>query len=360
MSQSSRPPRACSISRHRSATLCPPVRRVLLSSLCAALGILVSAECDARTMIKLATLVPDGSVWDRELEEMGAEWDERSGGEVSLRIYPGGVAGDEPDVVRKMRIGQIQGAALTTVGLTALDDAFRVFEIPMFYDSYEELFHVLDVVRPELESRLEKKGFVLLAWGHGGWVHFFSKEPIGRPADLRAQKIFTWAGNERAVQLWRKNGYQPVALAATDILTGLQTGMIDAVPTTPLAALGLQWYRQTPYMQDLGLAPLVGGLVVTKASWDKVPEAQRTMIRETAARLEGTLAIEVPKQDREAIEAMRERGLEVVPASPESMAQWRALAEEFASVQEGEVAVPGLLDRVRAARDAFRSGSDGR
>ena len=97
---------------------------------------------------------------------------------MSLRIYPGGVAGDEPDVVRKMRIGQLHAAALTTAGLADIDPAFQMFNIPMFFDSYPELYAVLDKMEPLLKQRLEAKGFVLLNWGHGGWVHFFTKQPV--------------------------------------------------------------------------------------------------------------------------------------------------------------------------------------
>src|SRR5262245_47066475 len=126
-------------------------------------------------VVKLATLVPEGSVWDKALRDMGAEWASATQGRVALRVYPGGVAGDEPDVVRKMRIGQLQAAAITTAGLASIDPAFNVFNVPMFFTSYPELFSTLDKLEPVLKQRLEAKGFVLLSWGHGGWVYFFTK-----------------------------------------------------------------------------------------------------------------------------------------------------------------------------------------
>ncbi|MGB5999995.1 MAG: TRAP transporter substrate-binding protein DctP, partial [Thermoanaerobaculia bacterium] len=143
---------------------------VLVGLLLLTLG-LATRGVEAATVIKLATLVPDGSVWDKALKEMGADWKESSDGRVTLRIYPGGVAGDEPDVVRKMRIGQIQAASLTVTGLSEIDPAFKVFTIPLFYDSYEELLFVLEAMEPYLAAKLEARGFVFVHWGHAGWVH---------------------------------------------------------------------------------------------------------------------------------------------------------------------------------------------
>lgn len=325
------------------------------AALLVSLSLLIAASAQARTVVKMATLVPDGSVWDNILKEMGADWQEGTNGEVSLRVYAGGIAGDEPDVVRKMRIGQIHAAALTVTGLTAIDDGFAVFEIPMFFESYEELFHVLEVMRPEFEKRLAAKGYVLLNWGQGGWVHFFSKEPIQSVDDLRKQKLFVWAGNDAMSQLWRQNGFQPVPLAATDILTGLQTGMIQALPTTPLAALSLQWFRQTPYMQGLGLAPLVGATVMSERTWKRLsPEVQKTL-KQSALEAEKELWEQVPAQDERAKEQMQERGLEVVDVPDEVAANWRKEAEVFIDFQRQHMSAKELLDRVRKERDAFRA-----
>lgn len=337
-----------------------PERRVhwLVASILLIL-VALAPVAEARMVVKMATLVPEGSVWDKILKEMGAEWQETTDGEVSLRMYPGGVAGDEPDVVRKMRIGQLHAAALTVAGLSAIDDGFEVFEIPMFFDSYDELFHVLETLRPEFEKRLKEKGYVLLHWGQGGWVHFFSKKPIVGVDDLKSQKLFVWAGNDAMVQLWRQNDFQPVALAATDILTGLQTGMIEALPTTPLAALSLQWYRQTKHMQGLGLAPLIGATVMSERAWKRLsPEAQQAIL--TAAReTEKQLNEEIPDQDRRAVEEMKKQGISVSEVSPEVAAQWRQAAETFIEFKRQNMEAKDLLDMVRRERDAFRARSAG-
>ncbi len=324
-------------------------------------GLLLAAPgpAGARVLVKMATLAPDGSVWDQILSDMGNEWQEATDGEVALRIYSGGVAGDEPDLIRKMRIGQLHAASLTIAGLSDLEPAFEIFEIPMFFDSYDELFHILDEMRPALSQRLEAKGYVLLHWMHAGWIHIFSRQPIHAVEDLRKQKLFVWAGNDNQVQLWRKNGFQPVALAATDVLTGLQTGMFDAMPNTPIAALSFQWFRQTPYMQDIGFAPLIGGTVISLKTWKKLsPEAQ-AKVRKIALETEKRLMKEVPVQDEKAVEEMKKRGLTVVEISDELTAEWHEAAAEFTRHKREQMEATDLLDQARQLRDAYRAGGDG-
>ncbi len=345
------------------------VRRSLRSGiagvLCAAIlalavTLLAPAPAAAQSqVIKLATLVPEGSVWDQSMRDMGAQWAAGTQGRVVLRVYPGGVAGDEPDAVRKMRIGQLQAAAVTTAGLANIDPAFNVFNIPMFFTSYPELYATLDKLTPLLRQRLEAKGFVLLAWGHGGWVYFFTKQPVESVVELRKAKMFVWAGDDQMVALWRQFGFQPVALAATDIMTGLQTGMIDAYPTTPLLGLTLQWYRMTPNLVGMGLAPLVGGLVMTKQAWAKIAEPDRARIMESCRRLEHKLEIEVPRQDTIAVAEMKKRGLRVNAVTGANATQFRATAEQFANGMKGIRVPPDILDLARRERDAFRRKSGG-
>ena len=319
-----------------------------------ALG-LCALPASGRTLIKMASLVPDSSVWGKILKDMGAEWQEATGGEVVLRLYGGGVAGNESDVVRKMRIGQLHAAALSVGGLTAIDKGFEIFEIPMFFDSYEELFHVLEKARPTLEKRLDAKGYVLLHWGQGGWVHIFSKKPVASVDDLKKLKIFSIADNEAMLQLWRQNGFQPVSLAVTDMLTGLQTGMIEALPTTPLAALSLQWFRHTPYMQDLGLAPLIGATVITKRAWNRLSAEDQGKLKAAAEKTEKRLMSEIPDQDRRAVQAMGERGMSVVAVTPEQEKEWRATAEDFIELKLESIEDKSLLELARRERDAFRA-----
>jgi TRAP-type C4-dicarboxylate transport system substrate-binding protein len=315
----------------------------------------LSAPLEAATAVKLATLVPEGSVWDVELRAMADDLATKTGGSVVLKIYPGGIAGDEPDVIRKMRIGQLQAGVLTVAGLTAIDPAFTVFQVPMFFDSYPELFATLDALEPLLAAKLEAKGFVLVGWGQAGWVQLFSKKPIRSPQDLKSQKLFVWAGDNRMVDWWKTNGFQPVPLAATDILTGLQTGIVEALPTTPLAALTLQWYRNAGNMLDLGVAPLVGATIMSKKAWDKLTPAEQTAMRELARRVESRLEEAIPRQDREAIEQMKARGLVVVSPDEAARAAWKAQAASFGTSMKANMVPNDVWTAAVTARDAFRA-----
>ncbi len=332
-------------------------RLAAVAVLAAGLALLPTAAHAQATVVKLATLVPEGSVWDKALREMGSQWATSTQNRVVLRVYPGGVAGDEPDVVRKMRIGQLQAAAVTTAGLASIDPAFHIFNIPMFFDSYPELYATLDVLEPVLKRRMEERGFVLLSWGHGGWVFFFTKPPVATVEGLKKCKLFVWAGDDEMAQQWRKNGFQPVSLAATDIMTGLQTGMIDAYPTTPLLGLTLQWYRQTPNIIGLGMAPLVGGLIMTKASWMKIAEPDRAKILEACKTMETRLKVDVPRQDTTAVAEMQRRGLKVNAVSPAEAEVFRKTADLFAAGIPGSRVPPDILAMARKARDDFRRRS---
>ena len=329
-------------------------RSLLLAALVAALA--AGPLAAAPKTLKLATLVPEGSVWDKELRAMAAEVQKRTEGRVEIRIYPGGVAGDEPDVVRKMRIGQMQAATLTLSGLEDIDDGFAVFGVPRFLSSYQELYHVVDALTPTLAARMDKQGFVLLGWGHAGWINLFSRTPVQVPADLKKLKLYVRAGDNDMVQWWKSHGYQPVPLATTDIMTGLTTGMIDALPSPPLAAMTFQWYRPTPYMLDLGMAPLVGATVVSKKAWATISPADQAVLRELAQRMGDRLEQAIPEQDRKAVEEMSRRGLTVTkPKDAAQQKAWDDAAAEFASSMRSRIVPPEVFDAAKTARDAFRA-----
>jgi TRAP-type C4-dicarboxylate transport system substrate-binding protein len=301
--------------------------------------------------LKLATVVPDGSIWDKAIKQMGADWSKATDGRVALTVFSGGSQGDEPTVLRKMRLNALQGASITVVGLSTIDWSFNVFNIPFFFQSYDELNAVTEKLTPLLKQRTEAKGFVLVHWGHGGWLQVFSKRPVETVADLKTVKLYTSAGDDKMTQWYKANGFQPRAMAMTDVLTGLTTGMLDAMPTPPLAAMAFQWYKQTPYMLDIGLTPLVGATVLTKKAWDSMSAADRTKIAEIAAGVEKQLQVDVPKGDSLAVMLMTNQGLKVTKATgPE----WQQMADSLAKTMRGQMVPPDVFDLALKERDAFR------
>jgi TRAP-type C4-dicarboxylate transport system substrate-binding protein len=328
------------------------MRRVWLAGLLLSLAALALAPAaQGRLVIRMATLVPGGSIWDRNLKQMASEWSKASNGRVTLRVFPGGSLGDEREVVRRMRFENPQAAALTIVGLAEIDPAFNVFASPFFFDSYDELYHVIEKMTPALAARLDQRNLVLLAWGHGGWAQVFTTRPVRTLGDLKGIKLFTSAGDERMVRWYKANGFQPVALAMTDILTSLTSGMIEGMPAPPAAVNAFQWFRQTKFMLDIGIAPVVGAVVVTKPTWNKLPEADRAAFLASARTMEQRLEIEIPNQDRASIAEMQKRGLTVVKAEgPE----WRSIAQQFSSSMRESTVPADIYDMAVRERDAFR------
>lgn len=335
------------------------MKRILpILSLFAVLAMASMPRPAAAVTFKLASLAPDRSVWASVLSEMGAEWKEATNGRVTLRIYPSGVAGDDPDVVRKMRIGQLHAGTITQAGLTEIDSAFNLFNTPLFFDSYDEYFYVLEQIQPALEKILNDKGFVLLHWAHGGWVHLFATKRVESVADLKRLKLFVWAGSDRMVRWWKDAGYKPVPLAFTDVPTGLQTGMIEAMPNTPLAALSFQNYRSTPYMLGLGFAPFLGATLVTTKAWERLDGGDRSAIMAAVEKAAERFRTEVPEQDAEATTEMEKRGLTVISVEDPAMLQeWRAEAANFAAAMREDFVPANIYDLAAAARQKYRDAN---
>ena len=258
-------------------------------------------------------------------------------------------------MVKRMRIGQLQAAALSNTGLREIEPGVFCLQIPMMLQSYQELDYVQERLAPLLEKKIEAKGYVVLNWGDVGWVHFFTKAPASRLSDLRKMKLFTWAGDNEELEMWKAAGFKPVPLATIDMLTGLQTGLIDTFDTAPLAALSNQWFGLAKYMINVKWAPLTGAIVVSKSTWNRIPEAWRPEMlkaaRDSGERLRG----EVRKSGDEAVAAMQKRGLKVVEADAATLSDWRREAEAIYPKFRGKMVPADMFDEVQRLRDEFRT-----
>ncbi len=307
------------------------------------------------TVIKMATLAPEGSAWYKILEQMGDDWKKASNGAVVLRIYPGGVVGDEDAMIRKMRVGQLQAAAVTGLGLATIDRSFYALHVPMMYASDDEFDYVRDHLSPMLERRLADKGYVVLNWGDAGWVHFFAKAPFSRPAEVKAMKLYVGAEDATLVQLYKETGFRPVNLSVVDILPGLQTGLINAFDTTPLAALAFQWFALAPNMSDLRFAPLTGATIIDKRAWDKIPANLKPKILEASREGGKRLRGEIRKLNDEAVKVMVKNGLKINRVPPGIQTEWRKLIEDIYPRIRGPIVPADAFDAALANRDAYRA-----
>ncbi len=305
--------------------------------------------------VKMATLVPQGSSWHTTLKEMAEQWKTASGGEVVVRIYPGGVAGDDPDVVRKMRLGTLNGGVLTSAGLGEIDKSVYALGVPLMYDSYDEVYGVLETLRPGLEAKLQAKGFVVLAWADGGWVRFFSQKPVSRPDDLRALKLFSWAGDTETVELLKAARFNPVPLPSTELATALQTGLVQAFGAPPGVALISGYFNHARSMTDLEWQMLLGAVVVTKDAWEKIPAEVRPKLRAAAETAGRRLREQIKAGAPRDIEAMKKRGLKVVPVDAAARREWRALTEGLYPRIRGAIVPAAAFDEALKARAAYRA-----
>jgi TRAP-type C4-dicarboxylate transport system substrate-binding protein len=333
------------------------IRKVILP-LVVAVACVSSVAGQSTTTIKLATQAPLGSSWHKALLDMGAEWEAKTAGRVKLTVYPGGIQGSEDATIKLMRPGvdQLQANLLMLPGLSSIDEAFSVFGLPFFFESDAEGQHVLEKLGPMLEKRLDAKGYKLLSWGSGGWIQLFSKKPVQTVADVKGTKLYTSQGDDRAVQWYKSNGFNPVALTAGDIPAQLKltTGMIDAAPMPPYPALLLQVFRDAKYMLDVRVAPLYGALVITNEAWNKLSPGDKQIVAASAKAAEKRLLGEAPKLDADSIATMKSRGLIVNTPDAKTAAAFRAEAERLVPTMR-DVLVPGdIYDIARRERDAFR------
>ena len=306
-----------------------------------------------RANLRLGTILPANSVWDRALKQMASDWQDATNGRVRLQVR--GTTGDEATIIRRMRLNNPQVAALTLPGLTEVDDSFNVLGIPFFFASDAEAVHVLEALTPLYREKLAEQGLVLLGWGHGGWAHIFSAHPIRGIPDLQKAKLYTSAGDDGMVQWYKENGFQPVPLELTDVLMGLNTGLIDAYPSPPYGALVFQWYRQTSHMLDIPLSPIFGATVMTERAWARIDEADRDALLAAAAETQAFLFEEVPRQDEEAVAEMQKRGLTVSGVSEPEVALLRAVVDTLTATWRGDRVPADIYDAALAARNAFRA-----
>lgn len=309
----------------------------------------------AADTLKLATLAPEGSPWHELIVDIGEKWKAASGGRITLRIYPGGVTGDEADMIRKMRIGQLQAAALTGAGLARIAPEIQALQMPMVFASYEELDYVRDRIAPKLAAITEKQGFKILNWGDAGWVRFFAKRLIVRPEDLKPLKIFTWEGDTTYLEAMKEMGYQPVPLAATDIYTALQSGLIDAFPTTPIAALSFQWFGLANHMADVRWAAVIGALVVSTKAWQTVPDDLKPVLARSAADGAVQARAKIRPLEDQAIAAMQTHGLVVHAVPPEALAEWEATARIGDQKIVGKAVPAAMVAEIERLRDEYRA-----
>ncbi len=328
----------------------------IASSALLALAALGSLPAAAQSL-RIGTLVPKNSLYHRQLLEIGESWRAAQGGNGKYLVYPDGSQGGEAEMARRMRIGQLQGALLSVVGLREIEPSIAALQImPLLFRNWEEVDYVREKMRPAMEKKFLDKGFIVLTWGDAGWVRFFSKEAALRPDDYKKMKFFAWGSEPDQQGIMKSLGYTPVPLETTDILPAIQTGMINVVPATPYFALATQIYTSAPHMLEINWAPIVGALVVTKKAWDEMSPATQDALRSASEKAGIQLRAKARQEVEEAVDAMKKRGLVVHRPNAEQMKEWTALAEQLYPRIRGTMVPAETFDEVMAHLKTYRAG----
>ncbi len=272
----------------------------------------LSANVNAKTyVLKFATLVPTGTSWTNLLDDWAKEVEKKSKGRLKLKMYPGGVMGDEPDVLRKIRKGQLHGGMFTGYGIGRIYSPARVLEVPFLFKNTRESDYVRKKIMPELEAGFRKKGFELLGWPEVGFIHFFSKKPLKSMDDLRKSKIWLWQGDPLGAAFFKAAKIKPVPLSIVDVYTQLSArhGSIDTIYSSSFGAIALQWYSKLNYASEIAFTNAIGGLIVSSSFYNKLPKDLQQLLKTTGKRLGDDIRKQARKENKRSQAILKKNGI---------------------------------------------------
>ena len=310
-------------------------------------------------VLKIATWAPEGSQWMREMRSSAAAIKERTDGRVVVKYYGGGVMGNDKKVLRKIRIGQLQGGAFSASGLVDRYPDIALYGLPLIFRSQAEVDYIRERFDPVLMDGLEQAGFVSFGLAGGGFALMMSSEPATRLDDMRGLKIWVPEGDRISSLAMVAMNLSPVVLPISDVLTGLQTGLVDIVATPPVGAVLLQWYTKVHYVTEVPIAYTLGLMAVDKRAFDQISEPDQKIVREVMTATYDAFE-QTNRTDNEAAKsAMQSNGLQFIPAAPGTALEWRrqVMPTNIAFWAEGS-STPELLPQMLEALDRFRTQSE--
>lgn len=318
--------------------------------------IFISAGTLPALTIKLGSVVPAGSDWELALKEMALDWKQITGGQVQVKIFPGGIAGSEESMIQKMRINQLDMAVLTAIGMNKIVPETFVFSLPFLLKNDDEVMYLLDNIAPEFDSAFEDKGFEVLMWSTTGWVHFFTRDRATTPDMLRRQKIGVDGSETEMMDAWKNLNFRVIPMDINNSLSGLQSGMIDAFYAPPMGAAAYQWFAVANHMNSLPLSPLFGGVVISSRTWSRIPERYHAELKEAVRRANAKFAESSREMNDEAIKVMLQYGLQIDQISEIEQKEWRDLFDDSYSaiVGPGKLIPADTLDMVNSKLRTYR------
>ncbi len=313
-----------------------------------------SAEKDL--IIKLATLAPQGSSWMKAFTQLNSEIMKKTENKIQFKIYGGGVLGDEKDMLRKMKIGQIQGAALTSSGLSTLFKEIDVLQIPFLFQKYEEVDFLIKKMDSFFRKGFEESGYTLLGWSEGGFVYLMSTLPIAHVADLKKAKVWIWEESPMSKAIFDEAGVKAVPLSVPDVLVGLQTGLVEVVYAPPTGAVSLQWFTKIKYLTDVPLVYLAGGVVVKKEVFKQIPLPLQNSILEMFQSHLDQLKTITRNENQDAIKAMMKQGVKLITPPPDQVEEFKKLSNRAMSHISGQTFSKKIFEEAIFHLESYRKG----
>jgi TRAP-type C4-dicarboxylate transport system substrate-binding protein len=306
--------------------------------------------------IKFATLAPEGTTWMNVMREFAEAVTSETNGKVKFKIYPSSVQGDDKDVLRKIRINQLHSAGFTGVGLGEIFPEVRILDTPFLFRNNDELDYIKTKFLKRFADGFEKKGFILLGWAEVGFVYFFTNEPIQTKDDFQGIKMWMWEGDPVAEATFKAFGLSPIPLSVVDVLTSLQTGLVDGVYTSPLACISMQWFTKTKYILDLPLANASGAVLLSKWMYNKLSNEDQKIIRAKGREYFEKL-VKLSREDNEkSMEAILSSGItQIEPPSKEIISKYEAIGREARYDLVGKLYDQTLLNDIETALQDYRN-----
>ena len=333
------------------------IRFLILALVILTLILAPSIGTAKKMTIKIATLAPEGSTWIKTLNTINTQIKQKTDGQVRLRIYPGGVLGDETDMLRKMHIQQIHGAALSSPGLSMLFKEIDIFQIPFLFQDHGEVDYVLAEMDAFFRKGLTDSGYVLLGWVGGGFVRLMTLAPATTLEDLKQAKVWTWEEAPISSAIFKEAGVTGIPLSIPDVLVGLQTGLVDVVYAPPAAAIALQWFTRIKYITDLPLIYVTGGVVIKKSIFQRLKPEHQEIVRQAFDEHLRTLISAIRQENQDAIDVMMKQGIQMVKPPPDQIAVFKQISTRALENLPPTTFSPGTLKEANRLLQKHRDGS---
>jgi TRAP-type C4-dicarboxylate transport system substrate-binding protein len=328
------------------------VKRSLLLMIVAAL---IAPSLSAQQyLVKFATLAPEGSTPTKMMRDFDKAIREQSGGRLGFKIYAGGVAGDEKDVVRKIKLGQYSAAGFTGVGINEIAKKVRILDAPFLFKNHDEVDFIVNKFDREFQQAIEEGGFVLLGWAEVGLVYIYSDRPVASAEDLKKTKIWMWEGDPIAEAAFQAIGVSPIPLSITDVSTSLQTGMVNTVYVPPYELVALSWFTRVKYMMGVPLANSEGAVLISKKVFDLMPKDIQDILVTNGRKYFRQLTIASREENQKAITTLKEKGFTVITPTKEVAAQFEATGKKARQLLVGKLFSQEFLDQVESSLRTYR------